>query len=185
MSNGYGLEPVQLPQQAGALGRMEAVDKLLGSPGRVQGLHGLLERMRAQVTPLHHQGIRIGPSSGRDGGYLVVAEASRGRPGGGSQGQGGPQDSPQTGQHVWAGWVTVVLSGETSREPESSGESIYMKNTTSVHRTYLYVGFLSCLGIAAVTFLHCHIRHILLPDTASITSGEKHKRFWNILLNCS
>lgn len=108
---------MQLPQQAGALGRMEAVDKLLGSPGRVQGLHGLLERMRAQVTPLHHQGIRIGPSSGRDGGYLEAAEASRGRPGGGSQGQGGPQDSPQTGQHVWAGWVTVVGGPFRRNEP--------------------------------------------------------------------
>lgn len=66
---------MQLPQQAGALGGMEAVDKLLGSPRRVQGLHGLLERMRTQVTPLHHQGIRIEPSSGRYGGCLVVAEA--------------------------------------------------------------------------------------------------------------
>lgn len=108
---------MQLPQQASALGRMEAVDKLLGSPGRVQGLHGLLERMRAQVTPLHHQGIRIGPSSGRYGGYLMAAEASRGQPGGGSQGQGGPQDSPQTGQHVWAGWVTVVGGPFRRNEP--------------------------------------------------------------------
>lgn len=66
---------MQFPQQACALGRVEAVDKLLGSPGRVQGLHGLLEWMRAQVAPLHHQGIRIGPSTGRRGGCLVTAEA--------------------------------------------------------------------------------------------------------------
>lgn len=107
---------MQLPQQAGALGRMEAVDKLLGSPGRVQGLHGLLEWMRPQVTPLHHQGIRIGPRTGRYDRCLVAAEASRGQPGGGSQGQGGPQDSPQAGQHVWAGWVTVVdVRGKQAR----------------------------------------------------------------------
>lgn len=66
---------MQLPQQAGALGRMEAVDKLLGSPGRVQGLHGLLERMRAEVTSLLQQGIRIGPSTGPYGGCLVAAKA--------------------------------------------------------------------------------------------------------------
>lgn len=42
--------------------------------------------------------------------------------------------------------------------------------TPSLHKTSLYVRFLSCLGIAVVTFLH--ILHILLPDTGSITSGQ-------------
>lgn len=41
---------MQLSQQAGALRRVEAVDELLRSPGRVKGLHGLLEWVRAHVT---------------------------------------------------------------------------------------------------------------------------------------
>lgn len=51
LSYSYGLELVQFSQQAGALRRMKAIYKLLGSLGRVERLHGL--RVCAQVTPLH------------------------------------------------------------------------------------------------------------------------------------
>ena len=58
LSYGYGLELVQFSQQTGSLRRMESVNKLLGSPGRVEGLHELIQRMCAQVTPLHQHGER-------------------------------------------------------------------------------------------------------------------------------
>lgn len=42
LGDGDGLEAVQLPQQAAALGRVEAVDEVAGALRRVQRLHGLL-----------------------------------------------------------------------------------------------------------------------------------------------
>lgn len=50
LGDGDGLEAVQLPQQAGALRRVQAVDELLGALRGVQGLHGLLQGVRAQPT---------------------------------------------------------------------------------------------------------------------------------------
>lgn len=93
LSYGYGLEPVQLSQQTGALGRVEAIDELLGSAGRVERFHGLLERMRAQVAPLHQH----------CGGRRVAAESACGQPGPGSQREGGSQDSLQAGKHLSGG----------------------------------------------------------------------------------
>lgn len=100
---GYGLELVQFSQQTGALRRMKAINELLGPPGRVQGLHGLLHRVCAQVTPLHQYGLWGEPCRGCYGGCLVVAESGCSQLSAGSQGEGGPQDSPQAGQHLWAG----------------------------------------------------------------------------------
>ncbi len=94
LSYGYGLELVQLSQQTGALRRMKAINKLFGSSGRVEGLHGLLQRVRAQVAPLHQRRRRYG-------GCLVAAESGCGQPTPCSQREGGPQDSPQAGQHLW------------------------------------------------------------------------------------
>lgn len=112
LSYGYGLELVQLPQQTGALSRMQAINKLLGSAGRVEGLHGLLQRVCAQVTPLHQRrevGLRGEPRRGR----LVAVEPGCGQPGAGSQREGGPQHSPQAGQHLWdggRGWCRVKMT---------------------------------------------------------------------------
>lgn len=89
---GYGLEPVQLPQQAGALGRVQAVDELLGSLRRVERLHGLLQRVSAQAAPLLLLLLQRGGQA--------VAEAASGQPGAGPQGEGGPQDCAQAGQHL-------------------------------------------------------------------------------------
>lgn len=97
LGNGYGLEPVQLSQQAGALRRVEAVNELLRSPGRVQGLHRLLEWVRAHVTSVQQPGKR-GHS-----GDLVADQSGCGKPTPGSSRQGGPQDSPQAGQHLGVG----------------------------------------------------------------------------------
>lgn len=71
---------MQLSQQARALGRVEAVDELLGSPRRVERLHGLLQRVCTQVAPRHrHSGA----------GRAVVTQTGTGQPGAGSQGEGG------------------------------------------------------------------------------------------------
>ena len=96
---------------------MQAINKLLGSPGRVEGLHGLLQRVCAQVTPLHHRrevGLRGEPRRGRSGGCLVAVEPGCGQPGAGSQREGGPEHSPQAGQHLWdggeGGWCRVKMT---------------------------------------------------------------------------
>lgn len=98
LSYSYGFELVQFSQQAGALRRMEAINELLGPPGRVEGLHGLFQRVCAQVTPLRHYGLWGEPCM-----CLVVAESGSGQPSPGSEREGGPQDSPQAGKHLRAG----------------------------------------------------------------------------------
>lgn len=106
LSYSYGLEPVQFSQQAGALRRMKTINKLLRSPGRVERLHGLLQRVCAQVAPLHQRGQRgLGgePCRGCHGGAMLVVESGSGQPSPGSQREGGPQRSPQAGQHLWDG----------------------------------------------------------------------------------
>lgn len=117
LSYGYGLEPVQLPQQTGAFRRMKAINKLLGSPGRVEWLHGLFQRVCPQVAPLHqHEDRRLWgePAWGWHGGCLVLAESGSGQPCPGSQRESGPQDSPQAGQHLW--------DGSTAKRREPGGE---------------------------------------------------------------
>ena len=117
---GYGLEPVQLSQQTGTLRRVKAINKLLGSPGRVEGLHGLLQRVCAQVTPLHQHGerrLRGGPSYR----CLVAAESGCGQPSPGSQREGGPQDSPQAGQHLWDGFKGELCAAGNLMEGNITG----------------------------------------------------------------
>lgn len=108
LSNSYGLEPVQLSEQTGALRRMKAINKLLGSSGWVEGLHRLLQGVCAQVTPLHHhgeRGLRGELQRGCLGGRLVGFERGSGQTSPGSEREGRPQDSPQAGQHLWDGEV--------------------------------------------------------------------------------
>lgn len=120
LSYGYGLEPVQLSQQAGALRGVKAINKLLGSPGRVERLHGLLQRVCAQVTPLdqHREG-RLCGEAGRYEGCVVVAESGSGHPSPGSEGESGPQDSVQAGQHLWDGGRLEQCAGNLK---DSSGQ---------------------------------------------------------------
>ena len=142
LSYGYGLELVQLPQQTGALSRMQAINKLLGSSGRVEGLHGLLQRVCAQVTPLHHrreERLRGEPRRGRSGGCLVAVEPGCGQPGAGSQREGGPEHSPQAGQHLWdggeGGWCRVKMTWwrTTQQARLTHWAWIHLKKTTHTH----------------------------------------------------
>lgn len=86
---------MQLSEQAGALRRMQAVDELLGSSGRIEGLHGLLERVRPQIAPRHQHRQRRELGRRHNARCGVSAEADPG-----SQGERRPQDAPQAGQHL-------------------------------------------------------------------------------------
>lgn len=58
LCDGDGLETVQFPQQARALGGMEAEDKVSRSLRRAQRVHGLIARVRAQVRDGHERAER-------------------------------------------------------------------------------------------------------------------------------
>lgn len=95
---------MQFPQQASALRRMEAINKLLSPARRIEGLYRLFLRVCAEVTPQNQRGHR--KQWGRltrerhRGFRLVVQESGFERPPTGSQGEDGPQDTPQAGQHL-------------------------------------------------------------------------------------
>lgn len=100
LGDGDGLEAVQLPQQAAPLCGVQAVDEVAGPLRRVQRLHRLLFRVRAQRppgrrSPSRQQPVGAAPQRAQAAAAAAARRAPQRAQAGGGGGRGGAPRPPQ------------------------------------------------------------------------------------------